>query len=791
MPLSFARNDLGDSNFSGCEVADIKNGDIKTALEKATRIGFDFIACSLDGDDAFYRRNRRRRRRSGEASRSSSEEDDGDFVQRPCDFQLTAESWSSRVVAVSAFGCPGDYYEHFKGGKDENDKHGTCENMCRKLEEDLSYASHLNLHAVIIRTYRPRFDDDVRSAFETFDEAVSSREENDIEKVRGDMNSFREHALMKCARVVNAHFEDSMVNSTRVWLEFDSVDDDSYAIWQKFRAACHGHENLGICIRNAGVYEPVLEKSSAANHLNGLDFEGARRDKERDVANVTGLLGKMCAYEMVPRDDASWDYSKWFAEPVKCVCVDTFCFTPNKHAYPVLPKRMQEFLSECFKRDIQVILASGDEYVKNPNVDKDTPLEDIQFHESTRGTHTTQSSLEWSTEYHPMKEYFRYIAHLFENVPPLSEQEVIERDYRDKVQAPLQPLADNLESATYEVFEKDDSKYDAYEDAIELALLDIKDTVSDIIRVAVVGAGRGPLVKATINAAVKASVSNRLKVYVVEKNPNAVHTLRHRAQSENWAAVNAEIFHSDGRIWEAPEKCDVLVSELLGSFGDNELSPECLDGAQRCLKPETGISIPQEYTSYLAPMTGAAVHQACSSTVSRDLDLKAKETPHVVKLYRHHLLDEAREVFTFKHPRRISSKEKTGKAYSRNERHAVITFTLKDKCATLHGFAGYFDALLYKSSRAKKSVNCSIHLPTHTRNKDTNELMFSWFPIFFPIDVPIDMRSKDPQFPNEIILRVWRCVSSSAVWYEWQCECGGQSTRVFNAKGRSSKVGLY
>ena len=53
------------------------------------------------------------------------------------------------------------------------------------------------------------------------------------------------------------------------------------------------------------------------------------------------------------------------------------------------------------------------------------------------------------------------------------------------------------------------------------------------------------------------------------------------------------------------------------------------------------------------------------------------------------------------------------------------------------------------------------------------------------------MRSKDPQFPNEIILRVWRCVSSSAVWYEWQCECGGQSTRVFNAKGRSSKVGLY
>ena len=38
------------------------------------------------------------------------------------------------------------------------------------------------------------------------------------------------------------------------------------------------------------------------------------------------------------------------------------------------------------------------------------------------------------------------------------------------------------------------------------------------------------------------------------------------------------------REWNPPEKADILVSELLGSFGDNELSPECLDGAQKFLK---------------------------------------------------------------------------------------------------------------------------------------------------------------------------------------------------------------
>lgn len=36
----------------------------------------------------------------------------------------------------------------------------------------------------------------------------------------------------------------------------------------------------------------------------------------------------------------------------------------------------------------------------------------------------------------------------------------------------------------------------------------------------------------------------------------------------------------------APTQADIMVSELLGSFGDNELSPECLDGAQAFLSGE-------------------------------------------------------------------------------------------------------------------------------------------------------------------------------------------------------------
>ena len=61
---------------------------------------------------------------------------------------------------------------------------------------------------------------------------------------------------------------------------------------------------------------------------------------------------------------------------------------------------------------------------------------------------------------------------------------------------------------------------------------------------------------------------------------------------------------ADMRLWQAPELADILVSELLGSFGDNELSPECLDGAQRFLAPG-GISIPAASTSQLCPVTAA------------------------------------------------------------------------------------------------------------------------------------------------------------------------------------------
>lgn len=93
--------------------------------------------------------------------------------------------------------------------------------------------------------------------------------------------------------------------------------------------------------------------------------------------------------------------------------------------------------------------------------------------------------------------------------------------------------------------------------------------------------------------------SRKIHVYAVEKNPNAIVTLLTQKE-ESWKD-KVDVISSDMRKWnpEESEKADIIISELLGSFGDNELSPECLYSAQHLFKKDA-ISIPQSYTSWVS-----------------------------------------------------------------------------------------------------------------------------------------------------------------------------------------------
>jgi hypothetical protein len=131
--------------------------------------------------------------------------------------------------------------------------------------------------------------------------------------------------------------------------------------------------------------------------------------------------------------------------------------------------------------------------------------------------------------------YLLYLGFLISRMPPPTELARLEAPYYDYLQAPLQPLADNLESSTYETFEQDPVKYKQYQAAVRQALIERHPANGPVPVVMVLGAGRGPLVDAALYAAVEAG--RTIRVFALDKNANAVVTLQNRRLNEpTWAA---------------------------------------------------------------------------------------------------------------------------------------------------------------------------------------------------------------------------------------------------------------
>uniref|UniRef100_A0A665X1S5 Protein arginine N-methyltransferase 5 n=1 Tax=Echeneis naucrates TaxID=173247 RepID=A0A665X1S5_ECHNA len=416
---------------------------------------------------------------------------------------------------------------------------------------------------------------------------------------------------------------------------------------------------------------------------------------------------------------------KWLGEPIKAAILPTSIFLTNKKGFPVLSKAHQRVIFRLFKLEAQFIFTGTSRHT-----DKD------------------------------FRSYLQYLEYLNQNRPAPNAYELFAKGYEDYLQSPLQPLMDNLESQTYEVFEKDPIKYSQYQQAVYKCLLDrVPEEQKDInVQVLMVlGAGRGPLVNASLRAARQAD--RKLRVYAVEKNPNAVVTL------ENWRfeewGDQVTVVSCDMREWAAPEKADIIVSELLGSFGDNELSPECLDGAQHFLKDD-GVSIPCSYTSFLAPLSSSKLYNEVRSCRERDKDPECHfETPYVVRLHNFHQLADPKPCFTFTHPTTDMN----------NNRYQCLRFSVGCN-SVLHGFAGYFETTLYKD------VTLSIKPDTHSPG------MFSWFPILFPLKQPIPIARDD-----DVTVRFWRCNNGKKVWYEWAVTEPSCSA-IHNPAGRSYTIGL-
>lgn len=149
----------------------------------------------------------------------------------------------------------------------------------------------------------------------------------------------------------------------------------------------------------------------------------------------------------------SEEIKRWLGEPVQCLIIPSSLFLLNDSNYPVLPKLIQELIGAFVKLDIFFVVKAN--------------LED--------------PSLRYYSE------YLQYLFSRYTKPDPMV-------GFDDLLEIPLQPLYDNLDSYTYEIFERDPVKYHLYQQAIELALIDKvpeEERGSRTIIVMVVGAGRG------------------------------------------------------------------------------------------------------------------------------------------------------------------------------------------------------------------------------------------------------------------------------------------------------------
>ncbi|KAM3424636.1 Protein arginine N-methyltransferase [Cercospora zeina] len=486
--------------------------------------------------------------------------------------------------------------------------------------------------------------------------------------------------------------------------------------------------------------------------------------------------------------------SRWFSEPVRTLVLPRTTFLRNQVGYPVLDKGHQQLLSKFLRlkfapwvllADVDPIEAGSD--ALEQSVPEPTPAEAA----STASKSKSADALA----------HLRYIRRLQQTQPARPQVERFGQGYQDYIQSPLQPLTDNLESITYEVFEKDPVKYEWYERAVAAALRDIRAKLGDDKRpivCAVAGAGRGPLVTRVLRASKSTGIS--IVPCAVEKNPNAHVLIQRRNTIDPLWNKQVLVYKSDMRSWPGPtidgevNKVDILISELLGSFADNELSPECLDGVQHVLHPDHGVNIPQSYSAHLTPIHTPRLH---SDLLSRSGEEKW-ELPAVVMLQQYddlcrdprrkdgqmqsvvfpELAPEIKDAWVFSHPTPVAiiahASHRAGGTLDaggftggdgKNE-HNVRTCHTKFAAqhrGVCHGLAGYFESILYApEDRGLLPIELSTNpITMDQKSKD----MISWFPIFFPLKTPLHVPDD-----ADIEVTMWRQTDDRKVWYEWIVE---------------------
>lgn len=454
---------------------------------------------------------------------------------------------------------------------------------------------------------------------------------------------------------------------------------------------------------------------------------------------------------------------RWLLEPIKFYLISSSKFIKNAKNYPVLHKFNQLIIWKLLKYktlDTPIFILHG--------IDKSN---------SPHSNHTSTSLIEYDNKLNKST-YLSYLQHLInishkETLLPYMYSFTLNALKESKItlssnpslilQSPLEPLVNDLENYTYKVFEQDTFKYEQYERAIIKALIDLSKLKTSQnnkkIHILFLGPGRGPLIDRFFSALEFLSLSpSNFKITAIEKNSNVIIYLNQK-NSQLWNN-NVNIFNMDARNYQNHEDLinnyhqpfDMIISELIGSFGCNELMPECIDSVSSSdLCHENCIFIPQRLNSYISPVYSPHLWKLASK-----MSVDKLYVPMIPEM--EYLTDEPELIWSFT-SKVINRGKSSNQIYhlssnKQNSRQSRVAISPQRK-GLIHGLAGFFSSVLYADIEVD-------NLPKQPGVMDC----VSWLPAYLPLETPLNLLED-----QEISIFIRRVCLNQSVWYEWSIEC--------------------
>ncbi|KAJ8119283.1 hypothetical protein ONZ43_g3736 [Nemania bipapillata] len=231
---------------------------------------------------------------------------------------------------------------------------------------------------------------------------------------------------------------------------------------------------ISIIIHIPIYREPGLEEKVTQLSVSNGEEDASRSTKDIDIFTSWDswhVIRTVCNYDArlfvalrVPRVLPAKDLqTRWFSEPLQYLTYSPSTFQTNKSGHPSLGRAHQELIHTYMRlkhAPYFLLCDVGPELQDAPAAERPVDTSSTSEFPTLGDAATATQAAKPSQRVQGRNAYLAYLRHLERQQEPYSELELNTlTNFQDWLQSPLQPLSDNLESVTYEVFEGDPVKY--------------------------------------------------------------------------------------------------------------------------------------------------------------------------------------------------------------------------------------------------------------------------------------------------------------------------------------------